>query len=350
MKNKVIDDIKTWLREQPVDKLVEIIADKAVRDQELYTELKLRLEAEKNEPDVDEIRYLLKSVIEVDDYISWKEVYDYSNNVSTVVSQVEAMLPEHPDAVMSLAEEGIRLWEEAVELVDDDGDMGMILDDLLELHLKACEKVKPDPEKLADYIYNSSVSSGWGLFCAWRLTYGELLGAKGIERFRELAEKEWKKVPCIKPVDKDSKWDSRQRSVFDQMLTFAKDDGDLKEIIKVLSRNLSKPYDFVTIAEYCREAGEHELALQWAEKGLGAFTEFRSYELHSVLADEYLRVGRSDDALNVIWTSFESTPRLERYIVLAEYAGKVNVWPEWREKAIEYLRKGRTKSVSGSEL
>ncbi len=349
MKNKVIDDLKAWLQKQPVDTLVEMIVDKAVCDHEFYTELKLRIEVEKSTPDVDEIRYLLKSVIEVDDYISWREVYDYTNNVSNVVSQIEAMLPDHPVEVLELVQEALELWEEAIELVDDDGDMGMILDDLLEIHLKACELVKPDPVKLADYLYNASVSSGWGLFGAWQATYGGLLGDKGIARFRALTEKEWKKVPCIKPGKKSSKWDSRQRSVFDQMLTFVKDDGDLNKIIKVMSNKLSEPYNFVSIAEYCREAGEHELALQWAEKGLGAFSEFRSYKLHSILADEYLRKGRLDDALNVIWTSFESTPRLERYIVLAEYAGKVNVWPEWREKAIKHLRKERTKSVSGSE-
>lgn len=339
MKDNVIDDLTAWLQKQPVDTLVEIIADKAVRDQDFHNELKLRIEAEKNEPDVVEIGGLLKNAFEVDDYISWREVGEYINNISSVVDQLNAMLSNHPDKVLKLVQEALALWEESVELVDDDGDMGMILDDLLELHLQACEKVKPDPVKLADYLYNTSVSSGWGLFYGWQETYGELLGKQGIARFRALTESEWKKIPRIQPGEKDVKWASRQRSVFAQMLMFVNEGGNLKEVIEVLSRDLSTPYKFVPIAKECREAGEHALTRQWAEKGLAAFSEFRSYELHEILADEYLREGRTDAALNLIWTTFDSKPQLERYKVLAEYAGKANLWPEWREQALSCLRK-----------
>lgn len=51
------------------------------------------------------------------------------------------------------------------------------------------------------------------------------------------------------------------------MEALARQSGNLQDLIAVKQRDLSHPYSFLEIAELYREAGEHDLALHWAEQG-----------------------------------------------------------------------------------
>ena len=146
------------------------------------------------------------------------------------------------------------------------------------------------------------------------------------------------------------------------METLARQSGNLPELLAVKQRDLSHPYSFLQIAELYREAGEHDLALQWAEQGASSFERFDS-RLSDFMATEYHRRGLHGQAMMLIWEQFVERPGLEMYKHLHENALQVNSprdklrlvgdkqtnrgdsirksneeWQHWRTEALRFLR------------
>jgi uncharacterized Zn finger protein len=117
------------------------------------------------------------------------------------------------------------------------------------------------------------------------------------------------------------------------------------------------------IAELYREAGEHDLALQWAEQGAYSFERLDS-RLSDFMATEYHRRGLHSQAMMLIFEQFVERPGLEMYQHLHENALQVNTpreklrlvgenkepnrgdsipkinkeWEHWRAEALRFLR------------
>ena len=334
------EDVQSWLGKQPSDALVEIIMQQALADKEFFNILKFKVAAESPSVNTGEMRAVLRQAMTIKGFISWRESSAYSRGVERVIERIREMLDTHPQEVMELVEYGLELWEEAIQSIDDsNGCMGMILDELHELHLKACERARPEPVALAERLFARHVNSGWDIFWAAYKNYGKIFGEKGKARFRELAEAEWSKLPHFGPGEKNEERYGRAFKLRTMMLEFAEEAGDLNRIVEILTRDLSELHDYKVVAERCRQAGDHELALYWAEQGVRAFPDARDTRLHLFLADEYLRGKRTEDAVRVIWSSFEASPDLTRYQALSDYAMKAGTWPAWREKALQLVRK-----------
>ncbi|MGH8908235.1 MAG: hypothetical protein ACRD0K_17430 [Egibacteraceae bacterium] len=113
---------------------------------------------------------------------------------------------------------------------------------------------------------------------------------------------------------------------------------DLDELIAVKSRDLSTAYDFLQIAEACREAGEDDRALEWAERGVSSFGQRCDGRLRDFLAEEYQRRDRHGEALDLAWAVLASRPCLDTYKRLRERAERAGQWPSGRQRALDALR------------
>ena len=332
-------DIKAWLRKQSRDSLVEIIMDQAGEDEDFFDLLKFRLASATPSEHLTDMREVIERAMEIEDFVSYRGAYDYSCNVERALNQVKALLEQHPAAVIELTEHAMDCWEAAIQYIDDsDGGMGMILDDLHELHFEACQKAKPDPVELAETLFHRCLESEWDLFRGAYDVYGDVLGDAGKARYQELAEAEWRKLPRIKPGRKDPNRYGLSSKLDDMMLEIAADTGDLERIIEVMSRDLSMPYDFLQIADRCRKDGSSDLARQWAEKGVKAFPGHGDTRLHEFLADQYVREKRHEDAVKVAWDMFAAQPTAKRYRHLMTYARKAKAESAWRTKALDFVR------------
>ena len=78
--------------------------------------------------------------------------------------------------------------------------------------------------------------------------------------------------------------------------------------------------------------------MEWAEAGIKSFPVRTDSRLREFLADEYHRRKRYEEALNLIWMNFEDNLCLDRYQKLKHQSEKTSQWPQWREKAIAYIR------------
>ena len=97
--------------------------------------------------------------------------------------------------LVDLAEYAIERIEGALEQVDDsNGEIGGIASRLGEMHLRACTMAKPDAAALAERLFRLATTLPFGICNFDAATYQDSLGKTGLQRYRELAEAEWRKI------------------------------------------------------------------------------------------------------------------------------------------------------------
>ena len=92
---------------------------------------------------------------------------------------------------------------------------------------------------------------------------------------------------------------------------FAERDGDVDARIALRAHDLSSPYGYLQLAEFCLSHGRKEDAVRFAEEGLWVFEDGRQDERLVVFAaDLFAKVGRGADAEMQLWRAFEKAPTL----------------------------------------
>jgi uncharacterized Zn finger protein len=333
-------DVEVYLSNLDRSDLVRLIMEQAGFDDELEAALRMRTATDADKPNILEMKRVLRQALDIPDFVSWRETYDYSRGVDRILGQLRTMLTEkHAAEVIELAEYAMDLWEENIGSIDDsDGSMGMIRDDLHQLHLEACNLANPEPVALAERLAQRAINSEWEMFYDSYRTYADVFGKAGRKHYREIVEAEWEMLPRVGPGEEDPQRYGRSSTLDHMMLAIAEKGDDLDLAIKVLSRDLSHCYVYLRIAQRCRESRDHAKAVQWAESGIAAFPKKTDFRLRNFLADEYVRAKRPDDAMAMIWVNLEGRTSLETYQDLAKYARKLKCWESWREKAFGHIR------------
>jgi hypothetical protein len=134
--------------------------------------------------------------VEPDGFVSYRDAYNYSQGIDEVIDSIEGLFKEgNPPAMIDLTEYALDAVENAMGSIDDsDGCMSNILERLQELHLKACKRAKPDPESLAERLFEWELRTDYDTFYGAAETCEEVLGEKGLAVYRHLAEVAWAKV------------------------------------------------------------------------------------------------------------------------------------------------------------
>lgn len=332
--------IGEWLQQQSPEDLVNMILEHADEDDEFYDSLKMRVATGAETVNTIALRAVIRHTIDIGGFVPYREAYSYSRGVHRIVRQLRELLNSgEQTSVLKLTEYAIELVERQLEQIDDsDGSLGMVIEDLMVLHLDACRAAKPDPKSLAEKLFDNEINDPWGFWNDSYDRYAGILKEEGKKAFRRLAEEAWKELPCLKPGEEDSNHYGRRWTLTKMVKGFAEKDNDFERVVEVMSKDLSELHDFLAIAERCREAKKYRLAREWAEKGLEAFSDRPDSRLRKFLAEEYVRAKRQDEAVTLIWENFADRPILSTYQDLLKYAGKAKQQHRWREKALKWIR------------
>lgn len=337
-----MDEVRAYLVGQDNEMLADMLVRQAMEDEPLRR--RLVVEAAKGRaPGTAHATYrnVLRGAIEVDEFVSYHEVYDYTRGLDESVGMLEELLERgHPTEVIELCEYALELLEDAIGSVDDSGgQIGYYSGKIQELHHTACKKARPDPVELAERLIDWELSSEWDTFYGAAETYADILGEKGLAAYRELAEQEWKRVPALGPgEDRSAGYDRKRFGITHIMEGLARQAGDIEELVEVKKRDLTSQYAFLQIADIYEQAGRHDQAIEWAERGLIAFPGRPDSRLSEFLALEYHRCERHDEAMALVWAHFEDMPDLDRYQNLKKHADLTGKWPAWRKKALARMR------------
>ncbi len=334
-----LEDIRAYLSGLASAELVEMIIEQARKDDGLHQRLLLRTaKGEGGKPDLATWRQAIDDAVGEGQFISYQESGGYAQQIDDVVDAIAALLKDgHADAAIELAEYGIEEIGGVLDEIDDsDGEVQGVMLRLQELHRTACREAPPDPEALAERLFDLEMADEWGVFGGGVADYAEALGERGLALYRKRAEAEWAKVPPLAPGDTDANRYGRRFRITVIMQNLARLAGDVEAMVAVKSRDLSMPYGFLEIATLYREAGDADRALAWAERGWAAFAEapYPDDRLRQFLADAYHDRGRHEDAMSLAWQAFSKLPNFTSYGDLKRHADRAGAWAAWREKAL----------------
>jgi tetratricopeptide (TPR) repeat protein len=339
-KEMTLTGAKKILETEDKDTLIRMMFDWAKDDDRLHGRI-IVYAARRSGPDsgAAAVRRKFEKAVRVRDFVSYREAAGWARGVDDAIDSVEQLLQDGQFAVViELCESALRSLLGSIQSVDDsDGHFGDLRDRLQDIHYRACREGRPDPVELAARLFHWEMHGDFDVFFGAAARYAKILGAKGMKAYRELADAEWEKVPVRTAKQGRSEW-GRHFRITHIMESLAQASGDVEQLVAVMSRDLSSAYSYLRIAETYREAGQHDNALLWVEKGLKAFPERTDSRLREFAAEEYHRRRRHDDAMKLMWAEFLERPFLEAYKTLQRHAKKAGAWPEWRERALAELR------------
>ena len=281
-----------------------------------------------------------EKAVRIHGFVDYREAGGWASDVHSAIDAIEQLLNDgQAAAVIGLCESALLALTGTVEHIDDsDGCLTDLRDRLHELHLRACQEAQPDPVALARRLFAWDVSDReLDVFYGAASTYAEILGPKGLQAYRALAEAEWARVPVRTAGSKGLAWGSHHR-ITSVMEALARASGDVDELAAVIGRDLSHAFGYLRIGEAYREAGQFDKALQWAEKGLKAFPVQTDDRLREFAANEYHRRKRHEEAMKLIWAEFLERICIEKYQTLEKHAKLAGAWPEWRARALAEIR------------
>lgn len=357
-----MQDVRAFLGGLDKAELVEMVMAQAKEDDRLRQGLLLRAaKVRKKGLDLEVWRQAIDRAVEVDDHVDYRGAADYAQGIDDVIDSIEELLKVGKDAagVINLTEYALKAVERAIEGVDDDGEMGGLLNRLQEIHLAACEQARPDPEELAERLFTWEMKSDHEVFYGAADSYATILGDVGLAAYRRLTEAEWAKVPALAPGQKDpNRYGGNRFRITSMMEGMARLSGDVEQVVTIQQRDLSAPYRFLKIAETYQEAGLSDKALDCAEQGWKSFPgERRDGRLREFLADAYHERKRHDEAMALVWEGFAASPDLKDYQNLKTHADRARQWNDWREKALALVReriaaagKGKSANPWGSRI
>lgn len=336
----------TYLAAQTKEVLVDLLLEVSRRDERLAQTLMVKsAPMDKTDSLVDELRQVIDEATDVDGFVEWRAMRNFCVPLDQAVDTLaELLTPKRVGSLVELAQYAIEKTEAALEHVDDSsGQVGDVLSRLGELHLQACKLARPDPVALAHDLFDLETTLPFGVCSFSALTYKEVLGAKGLQSYRALAQAQW---DLLGPVGATPGFNSGRFKITRVMEDLARASGDVDALIAIKSKDLTHAYAYLTIAQLLTDNKRHEEALRWAEQGRDAYPERTDARLRDFLVAAYLQRKRPAEALQLTWIQFEEQPGLPVYQKLHGVATKLGVWIVQRARALEWLDRVITQEAS----
>jgi uncharacterized Zn finger protein len=330
-------EIRDYLTQQTPEVLIALVLEAAQRDDRLYRSLALKAERAGAGSNVQQIfRKAINKATRVHGFVDWREAGGFAGDLEQLVESLEELLtPDSAGMLVELLEYAIERVEDAMQNIDDsNGEVGSLEDALGDLHIKACELARPDPEALAERLFRMEMTLPMGICSFSAATYSHVLGEQGLRRYRELASVEWEK---IKPKKGGDRYEDHRWRITRIMESLAEASGDVEGLVAIKAQDLSFAHHYLTIAEIWTKAVQDDKALEWAERGLQAFPNATDNRLRDFLVSAYLPLKRNGEALQLTWVQFEERATLEHYQKLHKVAKQLGVWPDQRERALAWV-------------
>lgn len=329
--------IRDHLTQKGVDALVEMIVGMAERDPALFR--KLDVAAATIGADAASLAGRLRRAIDTATrtrgFIDYGEAGGWAAGVDDALDSVaELIAAGHAAHALELAAHAIDRVEATMESVDDsNGECGALLARARDIHLAGARAARPEPIQLAGELFDREMGGEYDTFYRACRLYEDVLGETGLTEYRRLALEAWAKLPP-RAGEGQSIYDSRYDTLKDILDFFAERAGDVDARIALRAKDLTSPWSYLQLAEFCLSQGREHEALRRAEEGLWVFEDGQPDERLVVFTAGLLaKAGRNGDAEKVLWRAFDKSPSLKLYIQLGAVGAEAA-----RGRAVDLLR------------
>jgi hypothetical protein len=317
--------IRAHLTAKPADALVSMILELAERDPALFRKLDIASAGDSLDEKTLAARLskAIDKATETRGHIGYDEAGGWGTGVEEALDALDALDSKRDGLLLKLAERAIDRIESAIQWFDDsDGECGALLERARDIHLRAARGARPEPVALARDLFHRELEDEYGCFenAAW--LYADVLGEAGLAEYRRLATEAWEKLPPLTGGNRNES-DADYSGLSGILDRFAQRAGDVEMRIALRAKDLSSPWKYFALAEFClkhKGAGE---ALRWAEEGLWTFEDGPSdARLVLFAADLLLKAKRRGEAEAVLKRAFERSPDLNVYLRWREAGGE----------------------------
>ena len=321
------------------DDLVAIIVAQADVDWRLREKLRARAAATVNAP-VDERawrRRIAEAFAPYGDFVDYREADGWADGVGDMLDAVGELVDTHPAQAVSLLEYAYEQANASMQWIDDsDGYLTGIASDIADMHLAACDIAASDPVALARRLVDLELTSELDGFHRAAATYADVLGVVGLAEYRRLIEPAWTTIGNGDDLDSN-----RDYTIREAMIGVALASGDPDDVIRVRSRSLRTPDDYLEIVRVLTGAGRSVEAIDWAQRGLTAMAErtWQTPPLREALAALLRGTGDTVGSIRLFDDEYHRTPSLTSYRRLLDEADLLGERATFRTKALEHLRR-----------
>ncbi len=109
--------------------------------------------------------------------------------------------------------------------------------------------------------------------------------------------------------------------------------GDSEKIVALLGGDLTRPHQFVQVAEAMTELGREDEVLAWAERGIAETQGWQTGRLYDLACEVHARRGEPLEVLRLRRSQHERMPSLSTYNALRRAAEAVDAWAVERDAA-----------------
>lgn len=333
-----LDRIRGHLREKSAEALVEMIMQLAERNSALLARLDMIASIERS--DVGSVSKQLRSTLDratrVRDHVYHQDASDWANEVDIALDAVSDLVGAGKSSVaLDLAWHALERIKQAMVNIDDsDGHWGAVLQRACNIHLAAAKAARPEPLELARQLFRAELEGAYDTFHRSAELYADVLGDQGLAEFRRLAYEAWETLSSKLGGPEKLSYIGESFYRLESMVDFlAERDGDVEFRIALRTKDLSAPWCYSKLVDFCLSQGRQAEALRWAEEGVRIFEDDRPDEtLLLTTTDLLAKAEREKDAEVLLERAFTRNPSLTLYKAWTKFGG-----PAARESAVRIL-------------
>jgi uncharacterized Zn finger protein len=200
---------------------------------------------------------------------------------------------------------------------DSDGMIGDLARELLDLHARACDAGNAEPIKLARWMVRFRFDDQ-DFFEVDPVRYADALGELGLAAYRREVKE---RVEAGSSESFAAKYAQERLAVLD---------GDTEGIVRLLGGDLSRPYQFIRVAEAMSELGRDDDVLAWATRGIAKSSGWQVAQLYDLAAGVRTRRGQAKEVLQLRREQHQRMPSSSTYGLLRTAAQACGDWPTER--------------------
>jgi hypothetical protein len=239
--------------------------------------------------DLNDLRADIDAGLGTRRYLDYWESSEWADAASPIVDAIGGAVEDSP------SEELIELIERAVGHVvkvilhadDSNGEIGGLINDLIEFHGTACDAGVADPVKLARWLVRFTVDDQ-DFFVLDPKRYANALGVTGLAQYRKEVDRRREVGKTVFAL-----------TYIDERLAVL--DGDVERVVELLGGDQTRPYQFIQVTEAMVELDRDADALTWALRGIAETDGSQVAQLHDLAAGVYQRRDALSEIVALRW-------------------------------------------------
>jgi hypothetical protein len=297
-----------------------IVAAAAERHEDVARALRMAASCESG--DLSSLRAEIDRGLRAGRHLGYRESGAWAMKARPIVEAISERVGSSPAAeLVTLIERAIGHVVAVILKADDSaGLIGDLARELLDLHARACDAGVADPITLARWMVRFGFDDQ-DFFVADPVRYADALGELGLAAFRrEVAQRV----------------EAGQGDTF--AATYARErlavlDGDTKALVGLLGGDLSRPHQFVRVAEAMAELGRDDDVLSWATRGIAESDGWQVARLYDLAVGVHSERHEDQEVLRLRRQQHQRMPSPATYALLRAAAEVCGVWATERPAA-----------------